>query len=258
MYAQMVGRATRLSPGKVKAAVIDMVDATRKHSVISLPSLLGLPASFNLGGRNAVEMAERWQRMAEQNPALAGMVNDAATLLTLDLVAEKDQMAAYVKKLLDDAAKTNQYIPVDLFRPPAMPADTDDFARMVWVPQGNDVYRLRLRNSTVFIEGDVTNRYRVSVHRDKARTSENLGTYHGQRAAFEAAENYVRLGRGENLNFLDKRVWWRKKGATQKQRDILKKYRIECPANMTGGEAAEAIDRIMEGLARGTIHAPRK
>jgi superfamily II DNA or RNA helicase len=257
MYAQMVGRATRLSPNKTKAAVIDMVDASRKHSVVSLPSLLGLPPSFNLGGRDATNIAERYQRLADRDPDVAAMVQDAATLAMLEGIPSDEQRAKLTRKLLDQAKASNTYISVDLFRPPAMPADADEFTRMVWVPQGDDAYRLRLTNATMVIEGDVVGNYRVTVRRESGAIT-NLGTFHGMREAFTAGEAWVRGQRGENLNFLDKRVAWRQKPATPKQISLLKRYRIKADASMTAGEASDALDHIMQGLASGTIHARRR
>jgi hypothetical protein len=253
----MVGRATRLSPNKTKAAVIDMVDASRKHSVVSLPSLLGLPPSFNLGGRDATNIAERYQRLADRDPDVAAMVQDAATLAMLEGIPSDEQRAKLTRKLLDQAKASNTYISVDLFRPPAMPADADEFTRMVWVPQGDDAYRLRLTNATMVIEGDVVGNYRVTVRRESGAIT-NLGTFHGMREAFTAGEAWVRGQRGENLNFLDKRVAWRQKPATPKQISLLKRYRIKADASMTAGEASDALDHIMQGLASGTIHARRR
>jgi superfamily II DNA or RNA helicase len=257
MYAQMVGRATRLSPGKSKAAVIDMVDATRKHSVVSLPSLLGLPPSFNLGGRNATDIAERYQRLADRDPNTATMVQDAATLAMLEGVPNEEQRVKLTRKLLDQAKASNTYISVDLFRPPAMPADADEFTRMVWVPLGDDSYRLRLRNATIHIDGDVVGNYAV-VLRHENGTTQNLGSCRGMRDAFTHAEAWVRNARGENLAFLEKRVAWRQKPATPKQLSLLKKFRVKTDPQITSGEASDALDNIMQGLASGKMHAPRR
>jgi superfamily II DNA or RNA helicase len=253
LYAQMIGRATRTSPGKAKAAIIDMVDATRKHSVVTLPSLIGLPPSFNLGGRDATAIAERYERLMNDDPAAAQMVTDASTLLKLDLDGDHAH-AKLVKQLLDKAKAENSYVSVDLFRPPAIPDDAAQFANMNWVPGGDDSYRLRMGNATMHVEGDVVGNYHVFVqYKNGAR--QELGTHKGYRDSFHVAEAWVRDRRGEQLNFLDRRVFWRQKPATPKQLGILKKYRVAGSAKMTSGEASDAIDSIMEGLATGTRHA---
>jgi superfamily II DNA or RNA helicase len=250
LYAQMIGRATRLHPGKAKAAVIDMVDASRKHSVVSLPSLLGLPPSFNLGGRDATAMAERWERLANQNPDAAALINDAQTLMRLDKTPTGDEMAVVVKKLMAEAKASSTYIPIDLFRTPALPPDMAGLTHMTWVPAGDDSFRLRIRNAVITITGNLVGLYRVLV-RHKSGVSTDLGTHRGHRDAFTAAEAWVRSSRGEELNFLDKRVSWRQKPAQQAQLDFLRRHRVKFDPKITRGEASSAIDLIVEAVGKG-------
>ena len=50
LYAQMVGRGTRLHPGKTDLMVVDVVDNSRTHTLPGLYSLFNLPARMNLSG----------------------------------------------------------------------------------------------------------------------------------------------------------------------------------------------------------------
>lgn len=43
LYTQMVGRGTRRHPDKVDCLVLDVVGATAQHSLVTIPSLFGLP-----------------------------------------------------------------------------------------------------------------------------------------------------------------------------------------------------------------------
>jgi hypothetical protein len=54
-FTQTVGRGTRVFEGKENCLVLDVIDSTKHHSLISLPSLLGLPTGLNLHGESAVE-----------------------------------------------------------------------------------------------------------------------------------------------------------------------------------------------------------
>jgi superfamily II DNA or RNA helicase len=62
LYTQMIGRGTRLHPGKENVTVIDIVDVTKGHSLSTLPSLFGLSPDFNLEGHTTDEAREaiRW------------------------------------------------------------------------------------------------------------------------------------------------------------------------------------------------------
>jgi superfamily II DNA or RNA helicase len=62
LYTQMIGRGTRLHPGKDDVTVIDIVDVTRDHKLVTLPSLFGLAAEFDLEGRTTTQAQDaiRW------------------------------------------------------------------------------------------------------------------------------------------------------------------------------------------------------
>lgn len=62
LYAQCVGRGTRLAPGKTDCLVIDFVDLSRL-SLVTLPSLFGMPRYIDLEGEEAAEAAERFMQM---------------------------------------------------------------------------------------------------------------------------------------------------------------------------------------------------
>jgi len=68
MYAQCVGRGTRLSPGKKDCLVLDFVDVS-ELSLCSLPSLFGMPRDLDLEGREVGEAERFFERLAFDHPA---------------------------------------------------------------------------------------------------------------------------------------------------------------------------------------------
>ncbi|MCU0722839.1 MAG: DEAD/DEAH box helicase, partial [Planctomycetes bacterium] len=62
LYTQMIGRGTRLHPGKKDLAVVDIVDVTRNHKLVTLPALFGLKPEFSLQGRTADEARKALDR----------------------------------------------------------------------------------------------------------------------------------------------------------------------------------------------------
>ena len=50
LFQQMLGRGLRLFPGKKDCLVIDVVDNVGRLSVVTLPTLMGLPPDFNFEG----------------------------------------------------------------------------------------------------------------------------------------------------------------------------------------------------------------
>lgn len=67
LYAQCVGRATRLFPGKSNALILDFVDLSQL-SLVTLPSLFGMPADLQLAGDEVLEAAEDWRKLLHAHP----------------------------------------------------------------------------------------------------------------------------------------------------------------------------------------------
>lgn len=62
LYAQCVGRGTRLHPGKRDCLILDFVDLSAL-SLVTLPSLFGCPRDLDLEGGEAEKAARSWQRI---------------------------------------------------------------------------------------------------------------------------------------------------------------------------------------------------
>jgi hypothetical protein len=69
-FSQMVGRGTRLAPNKKDLIVIDVVDGTMTHSLVTLPTLMGLPNTLDIKGRPLTEAADFIEQMQTENPAV--------------------------------------------------------------------------------------------------------------------------------------------------------------------------------------------
>lgn len=67
LYAQCVGRGTRLFPGKRDCLVLDFVDVSRL-SLCTLPSLFGMPRDLDLQGDDAAEAQKAYARITLDHP----------------------------------------------------------------------------------------------------------------------------------------------------------------------------------------------
>src|SRR5450432_1090994 len=101
LYAQCVGRGTRLHPGKRDCLILDFVDLT-SLSLCSLPSLFGTPRDLDLRGADANEARHIWQRIQFDRPGfeleagavtLAEIQDRAASFDPLTLRADDDVRA---------------------------------------------------------------------------------------------------------------------------------------------------------------------
>lgn len=67
LYAQCVGRGTRLFPGKQDCLILDFVDVSQL-SLCTLPSLFGAPRDLDLQGGDARAAWRAWQQIAFDHP----------------------------------------------------------------------------------------------------------------------------------------------------------------------------------------------
>jgi hypothetical protein len=67
LYAQCVGRGTRLYPGKTDCLILDFVDVSQL-SLCSLPSLFGVPRELNLEGGDVSRAHHVWQQILLDHP----------------------------------------------------------------------------------------------------------------------------------------------------------------------------------------------
>ena len=67
LYAQCVGRGTRLYPGKKDCLILDFVDLS-ELSLCTLPSLFGVPRELDLQGQDVSEARRAWQQILFDRP----------------------------------------------------------------------------------------------------------------------------------------------------------------------------------------------
>ena len=84
LYAQCVGRGTRLHPGKKDCLILDFVDVS-ELSLCGLPSLFGLPRDLDLRGEDASRARHAWERILFDRPGF----ELEAGVLTLPEIQER-------------------------------------------------------------------------------------------------------------------------------------------------------------------------
>nr|HEX4319160.1 DEAD/DEAH box helicase [Kofleriaceae bacterium] len=66
LYAQCIGRGTRLAPDKTDCLILDFVDVSRL-SLCTLPSLFGCPRDLDLRGGDAGDAQRAWQQLMDDH-----------------------------------------------------------------------------------------------------------------------------------------------------------------------------------------------
>lgn len=69
-FTQAIGRGTRLFAGKTHCLVIDVVDASSRLSLLTLPTLMGMSANLDLRGQSMFEAVKKLEDAAKDYPAI--------------------------------------------------------------------------------------------------------------------------------------------------------------------------------------------
>ncbi len=217
LHTQMVGRGTRLAPGKERLTVIDIVDNSRRHSLVSLATLFGLPANLDLKGRDVLDADREIEEACEKHPGL-----------NLDRVTDLESLRLQVEEF-------------DFFAEVALPREVERYSRLTWFRMPDGSYRISLgKGEQAAIQQNLLGQYEITVlgERLQALPTELW-------AAFGQADRAIGRRKPEALPFLLKNARWRREDrATEKQLETLRKLGIAFPPNISKGEASLRIGKF--------------
>ena len=223
VFSQRVGRGTRLNPPfKKDCIVLDVCDASGRHHLVTLPTLLGLPSGLNMRGRSLVGTAKAIEDILEKYPHL-----DFTTL------KDADKIEAFVES-------------VNLFEV-KVPPELEAVSQFIWHPSISGGYVLMLpEKESVKIEQNLLDKWQIKAYLKGKR-------YAGQRdtmeEAFSAADDLVRKIAPEALTVVKREAFWHNNPASKKQlwrlRRLYKGKQI--PKDLTSGEASNLIGSALAG-----------
>jgi ATP-dependent helicase IRC3 len=213
LYAQMVGRGTRLHPDKRDLVVIDVADNTTKHTLAGLQMLFDIPETLGLGGRDVLKTLEELRKVTRRSPWVD--VRRIEKAEDLEFVAER----------------------VDLFRfdPPDEIATHSDFT---WLPSLGGGYRLSLpKGGYLQVQPNLLDRWEIR----SSSSEEGLGQERDLPAALATAEEFLQRTAPDSVKLVRRDAAWRDLEATAPQLHLLQRMRIPAPEALRRGEASWLI-----------------
>lgn len=266
LYAQCIGRATRRYAGKTDAIVIDFVDNSHKHaaSLVSLPTLFGLPPRFDLQGTAAHAVIRQFE--------------DAAAFRDTGVDAE------VVERIRSPQDIPRVFYEVDLLKITGLPPRVSRLTEFAWqrMPDGTlaiTIPRPRppdvLQNGDLVLgpqEADAGGQFEIAENaighvelrrRLSSGPPVKLAEYTDLDTALQAADQHIRERYRDRLLLLSKRARWREAQATEKQLRLLDALGQPIPRDKTGtlvltkGQAQLLIDRALV-LRRAEASAPAR
>jgi superfamily II DNA or RNA helicase len=217
LYAQMVGRGTRLHPGKTDLMVVDLVDNSQSHTLPGLYSLFDLPSKLNLGGARALEVERVLRR----------------------LIVEKPWIDTSRIQSPDDIQLCMQRIEFFNFDPP--PEIASETSLTWYLSPGG--YRLNLPDGEALtIETNLLDTWDVQLW--KGERSRLLATVDKLPRAVAIADSFVHVERSDAAKLVARGAGWRNHAPTERQLEILVQHGITVPEGLTKGQVSQIISHL--------------
>ena len=216
LYQQMIGRGTRLFDNKPNCLIMDCFDQTGRHSLSSLPSLLGMPAELNLRGQSAIATIKALENVEREYPHI-----------NLDELRDITKLQEFIQT-------------VNLWDVKFTP-EVETNSKLSWHRGLNDGYVLMLPDKE-----------QLTIHQNMLGKFEVTGTLSGKEisgtrdtleAAFKSCDITVAKRTPQHLSLLQRSAKWHSGPATEKQMATLRKlYRGQpVPTNLSKGDAHRLI-----------------
>lgn len=269
-FAQEIGRCTRLEPNvegesdnlnerkqgwnyltpgyppksypfKTTCTVIDVVDASSKNSLVTLPTLMGLPPNLNLNGRGLYEAVKLVEAAQAQYPHI-----------DLKALENIDDLQVFIES-------------VNLFEV-HFPPEVETGSTLSWFPSPTGGYVLNLPDfetgKTLYFGGGRTAperlKERVVIQQNLLDKWEILGTIKGKKAsgvrdtlpdAFSGADAVITKFYPDAMTLMTRESGWHEDAPTDKQLKALKRYfkGKAIPPTLTKGQASKLIGQYKAG-----------
>jgi superfamily II DNA or RNA helicase len=227
LYAQMVGRGTRLHPDKQDLQVIDVVDNSQRHELRGLHNLFNLPENMSLKGRDARAVAEELRRLERRYPWVD--VSRITSPEQIPLAAERIELFSF-----------------------GPPEELLDLTNHAWHALPGGGYRLSLpKGEAVVVAPTLLDQWEVRLLGSRAQPRPGgssrsrprgvLSAHADLEPAIEAADRFVARERSDAVHVVDLSAPWRHRPASDNQLQVLRDRGIPTPKGLTRGQASWMI-----------------
>jgi hypothetical protein len=251
LFTQMVGRVTRLQEGlgnlkewlstnalcmpyasvdgseyctpiKQDGIIIDVVDNSVKHSLITLPTLMGLTNGLDLKGKSLVGAIQKIEGLQEQYPSL-------------DF------------KKLEDLDQIKQFIENANFFEVRFPEEVEANSDLTWYRSASGGYRLNIPKDKGAGAGGYVRIFQNMLDQWEVDGLIDNKKFHGvgnqMENAFKVCDEQIRKRVPDVLTIISRKATWHGKKATKSQLSLLKRFypHKQMPADLTAGQASRLI-----------------
>lgn len=255
-YSQMIGRGTRLHPGKEYLNLIDFVDNTGKNQIATIHSLFGIPKTLKTGkdGKLVTKVNEMAQKVLELYPEYPlEEITDWSDEGIEKIVKRID---IFAQAELPEAVKTHsQYAwehMVGGYKIQFPHKDNEPIQNILIVENMLGHHEVKTEMFEV-----VTPSFSNGFKKWNKLGEGKIGEFNTVAEAFKTADDWIRNNRSESVAMLNQDGKWRQDKPTEGQLNLLKKFGIAIPVNkeqeplISKGQASVLISKaISERKAR--------
>lgn len=221
-YTQEIGRGTRLQEGagnllealargfaltKQDCIILDVVDNSKRCSLVTLPSLLGLNPEMDLGGESVTAVAEKMEELQDKYP-----------MVDLSAITDIKNVKVYLES-------------IDLFSEPYT-EEVKELSKFTWIASSDGSYLLSIPEKRE-VKGEYYNYLHEKLHIKQNELDEyeltltnskdperKLATCATLKEAFETGDDVIRRCRADRIKLLSREDAWRTAVASE----AVKKY----------------------------------
>jgi hypothetical protein len=234
LYTQMIGRATRIPDGignlnearargeyipKEDCLIMDMVDVTTKHSLVTMPSLFGMNPAMDLKGRGVVKTVQELEALKHRKP-------------TVDFtrVTEVDQLEAYAEQ-------------VDLLKVDYAP-EIIQISQFMWHKTGEAYVLLLMGGESMTVLPDILNRWHIVGKINGCDVHDRRDTFE---EAIREADAKVQIFGGRGTAAVAKRTL-KKDGCDPSPAQLMlcQRLKIPVPPGATFGDIRRKLNQVIE------------
>jgi hypothetical protein len=232
--------------GKSDCLVIDVCDITRRHSLVTVADLVGLPPEFNFKGEDVLEVTKRVEAAKKQNQ---------------HLLFDDCQSVDDIKAKVED---------VDLFMP-ELSEVVKKHAELAWSQASPDHFQMSYSGDgfpeRVDLKQDMLGQWNIEFTSGFKKAAQIAKPQPSLQDAFDSAEKWMSVNRGRTFNMKRQNAAWRKNVPSDAQVRQLRRMGIDVDwRKMNAGQVSDMLDfrkaqqqaraRQKAVVAQCSVHAP--
>lgn len=231
LYSQMIGRGTRLHPGKQALTIIDFVDNTFRQRLQTVASLMGIGSAIDFKGKDVFDVKDKLDSLNELAPNL--------DLENLDI----DKIDRVIEE-------------VDILSGLQIPSEVADYTTFEWYRYGEDTYRINLGEQNgskkcITVTGTITGQYVVTGSafnlEKKVWSYKELKEVSDLKEGIAYGDSVIEKYFPQAVRLVETDRAWREEPPSEKQLSLLRKFRVNENAlqNCTKGQASRLITKLL-------------